>query len=169
MELINIRRSVRSYTDQKVEAEKVELLMKAAMQAPSAHNQQAWEFYIVEDKETLEKLSHYSPYSICVASAPMAIVVAGNKEKMVSPEYWQQDLGAATQNILLEAANIGLGGVWLACAPVEDRMQNIKDMFGLDDNILPYCVISVGYPKWENAHKFKDRFNAESVHYLDRK
>ncbi len=169
MDSINLRRSVRSYTDQKVEPEKIEEMLRAGMQAPSAHNQQSWEFFVVEDKASLEQLSKYNPYAICLKSASMAIVVAGNKQKMIAQDYWQQELGACTQNILLKATELGLGAVWLACAPLPERMEYVKTMFNLTDDILPYCVISIGYPKWENANKFKDRYNADCIHYINRK
>ncbi|MPM69739.1 FMN reductase [NAD(P)H] [bioreactor metagenome] len=163
MEIINKRRSIRTYKDIQVEKEKVEKLLRAAMQAPSAYNQQAWEFIVIENKETLNKLSMMSLYAKPVEKAPLAIIVLANNQNVKVPECWQQDLGAATENLLLEAVELGLGGVWMAVAPFEDRMSYIKDMFKLPDSILPYSVISVGYPVDEM--QFIDRYDKSKVHF----
>lgn len=163
MEIINNRRSIRTYKEIKVENEKIDKLLRAAMQAPSAYNQQAWEFIVVENKETLKKLSEMSQYSKPIEKSSVTIIVLANKDNFLVPECWQQDLGAATQNILLEVVELGLGGVWMAAAPFEDRMNYIRDMFNLQENILPYSVIPIGYPEEEN--KFVDRYNSEKVHY----
>ena len=70
------RVSIRKFTNQPVEREKIVTMLRAAMQAPSAHNQQPWEFYVVSDKDMLEKLSHISKYSMSIKNAPVAIVSA---------------------------------------------------------------------------------------------
>lgn len=88
MESIFTRRSIRKYEEKAIEKEKIEKLLRAAMQAPSAGNQQPWEFLVVENKETLEKLSEISPYSTMLKEAPLAIIVLSNEEKMKFPEYW---------------------------------------------------------------------------------
>jgi nitroreductase len=163
MDIINNRRSIRTYKDIPVEKEKIEKLLRAAMQAPSAYNQQAWEFIVVEDKETLKKLSDMSPYSKPVEKSPLTFIVLGNKYNMKVPECWQQDLGAATENLLLEAVELGLGGVWMAVAPIEERMSCIKAMFNLPENMVPFSVIPVGYPVDEPT--FIDRYDSNKVHY----
>lgn len=163
MEIINIRRSIRTYKEIKVENEKINKLLRAAMQAPSAFNQQAWEFIVVENKETLKKLSEMSQYSKPIEKSPVTIIVLANKDNMTVPECWQQDLGAATENLLLEAVELDLGGVWMAVAPFEDRMNYVTEIFDLPENILPYSVIPVGYPEEEN--KFIDRYDDNKVHY----
>lgn len=165
MENIFKRRSIRRYKDKKIEDEKVEKLLRAAMQAPSAGNQQPWEFIIVQDKDKLLQLSQLSSYAKPIKHAPMIIIVLANKEKMRFSESWEQDLGAATQNILLEAVELGLGAVWLGVAPIEDRMSYIKNMFNLNENIKPYSVVAVGYPMIDDENKFIDRFDEAKVHY----
>lgn len=157
------RVSVRQFKDIKVEDVKIEKLLRAGMAGPSAGNQQPWEFIVVENKQTLEKLAGMSPYSKCVAKAPLAIILLGNKDKMKFPENWQQDLGASTQNMLIEAVHLGLGAVWLGVAPLEDRMKYIKDMFNLGDNLQVYAVVPFGYPK--NETKSEDRYDVKKVHF----
>jgi nitroreductase len=164
MEIINHRRSVRNYLDKPVEAEKIELLLRAAMQAPSAANQQPWEFIVIQDRETLNKLTGMSPYAKMLATAPLAFVLLGNREKMAWPQVWQQDLSAAAENILLEAVELGLGAVWLGVAPMEERTRFISELFLLRETLLPFCVIPVGYPAGQ-GNTFINRFNPDLIHY----
>ena len=165
MELIFNRRSVRSYLDRPVEKEKIDKMIRAAMQAPSAKNQQPWEFLVVEDKAMLEKISHVHPFAGCVADAPLAIVVLRNEEGLTMASKAPQDLGACTQNILLEAVSLELGAVWLGVYPDEDRLSFLKNAFNLPENISVFSVVSIGYPKREGANKFVDRYIEEKVHY----
>lgn len=163
MKEIFSRISVRQFNEKPVEKQKLEKLLRAAMQAPSAGNQQPWEFIVVESKETLSKLSGMSPYSKFIQAAPLAILIMANKDRMKYPENWQQDLGAATENILLEAVHLELGGVWLGVAPLEDRMNYVSDIFELEDNMLVYAVVPIGYPAVNN--KAQDRYDAMRVHF----
>lgn len=165
MEAIFIRRSIRKYTDEPVEKEKVEKLLRAAMQAPSAGNQQPWEFIVIQERENLIKLSEMSPYSKPVKDAPLAFVLLGDTEKMRFPENWQQDMGATAENILLQAVELKLGAVYLGAAPDEDRENYLKKMFNLPDNIKPFCVIAIGYPADGQSNRFIDRYDENRVHY----
>ncbi len=166
MNSIYTRRSVRQYSGKAVEAEKVTQIIKAAMQAPSAMKQMPWEFLVVRGADRLASLSEYHQYAGCLKGADLAIIVLGNSERFKSPTRWEQDLGAATQNLLIEAADIGLGAVWLGCAPDETKMAFVRDMFGLKENILPYAVIAVGYPADEGANNFVDRFDESRISYI---
>lgn len=165
MEAIFIRRSIRKYKNQPVEKEKVEKLLRAAMQAPSAGNQQPWEFIVVQEKESLTKLSEMGPYSKPVKDAPLAFVLLGDTERMMFPENWQQDMGAATENILLQAVELKLGAVCLGVAPSEDRENYLKKMFNLPENIKPFCIIAIGYPADGQSNRFIDRYDENRVHY----
>jgi len=165
MDTINNRRSVRAYQERAVEPEKIDRMLRSAMQAPSAGNQQPWEFLVVQDSDSLAKLSKMSPYAKLVAKAPLAFVLLGNEERMRFAENWQQDMGAAAENLLLEAVEQELGAVWLGVYPIEERMSNIRQQFELPQNLQPYCVIAVGYPAEANANRFIDRYNESYIHY----
>ena len=167
MNAIFTRRSVRQFDAKPVEREKIEKLLRAAMQAPSANNQQPWEFVVVKGKDNLEKLAQYNPYAGCLRGANLAIIVLGNANKMMLPEHWEQDLGGATQNIQLEAVELGLGSVWLGTAPNKAKMDFIRKLYGMEQNLLPYAVLAVGYPKDENANYFVDRYDESSVRYIE--
>lgn len=161
-EAIQNRRSIRKYDDKLVEKEKIEKLLRAGMQAPSAANQQPWEFIVVENKETLQKLSKTSIYAAPIKNSPLGIVVLVKEELLKFPSCWQQDLAAATENILLEAVELGLGAVWLGVAPEEDRMAYIKDLFKLPNGVEAFALLAVGY---SSDNKFEDRFDANRIHY----
>jgi len=164
MNAIFQRRSVRTYQEKPVEPEKIETLLRAAMQAPSAGNQQASEFLVVQKADALRQLSRMSPYAGLLAKAPLAIVLLGNTERMKFPENWEQDLGAAAENLLLEAAELGLGAVWLGVHPLQERIDAVRAQFSLPANLRPFAVIAVGCPREGNANHFVDRWNAERVH-----
>ena len=167
MNEIFIRRSVRKFNTKRVEEEKINEILRAGMQAPSAKNQQPWEFIVVRGEKNLEELSKYNVYATCLKGANVAIIVLCNTEKLIMPEFWQQDLSAVTQNIELQAVTLGLGSVWMGTAPEEKKMNYIKEMFSLKDNLLPFSVIALGYPLYENANKFKDRFDESRITYIN--
>lgn len=164
MQEIFDRRSIRKFNSQKVEREKINKLLEAGMQAPSANNQREWEFLVVDEKEKLTLLSRISPYSGLVAKAPLAIVILCNTLKMDTPEMWEQDLGACTQNILLEAVHLELGACWLGVAPKEDRMKTLSGMFNLPPTVKPFSIIAVGYPADGQKNQFIDRFDRSAIH-----
>ena len=161
---IYTRVSVRKFTDQPVEKDKVIAMIRAAMQAPSAHNQQPWEFYVVSDPEMLEKLSHISRYSSCIRNAPMAIVSAYRTTSLSAPDYPQIDMSIAMENLWLETANQGLGGVWIGTAPNEERMKAVEEIVGISEGQRAFAVFPFGYPA--ETRNQQDRFHADQIHWL---
>lgn len=156
------RVSVRAYQDRAVEDEKITLLLRAAMQAPSAQNGQPWEIIVVTDKALLKELSLASPHSKMLATAPLCFVMLANTNSK-RPQFWQQDLGAATQNVLLEACELELGGVWVGIATVEERMEKVRSIFNLPAEIVPFALVPIGYPA--TPPKTSVRFDQAKVHY----
>lgn len=163
MNCIFTRRSVRKYLDRPVEKEKVEQLMRAAMMSPTACNQREYEFIVVDNRDLLERLSKVTPYTAPVGRAPLAIVPVAKKSLMKAEEFWEQDLGACTQTILLEAVQLGLGAVWMGIAPRQDRMQEVADILGIPDGVFAFAIIAVGYSPYEAA--VRDNYEEERVHY----
>jgi nitroreductase len=157
------RYSVRKYQARKVEREKIEQILRAAMAAPTARNQREWEFIVLDDSQLLEKASKTSPYTSAAAQAPLAIVVAANQDRMTCPANWEQDLGAACQNILLEAAALELGGCWMAVAPSKERMDYVCNMLRLPEKVLPFALIPIGYPA--EFRQQPDRYEPDRVHW----
>ena len=163
MNMIFTRRSIRSFNDIPVEAEKLDRILRAGMQAPSAHNKQPWQFLVVTNDENREFLSKTTPYTSHIAKAPVCVLVLGEMSAERIKDFIQQDLSACTQNILLQTAEEGLGGLWMGLFPDETRTQKVKEYFNLPDNIIPFCMISIGYSDQKN--EFVDRYVASKIHY----
>lgn len=164
MNEIYTRVSIRKFEDRSVEPEKITQLLKAAMQAPSAGNQQPWEFYVVTDKEKIKALSESNPYAGCAAGAPVVIVPCYKTEGARFPMYCEIDLSIATENLWLEAASLGLGAVWIGTAPLKDRMEKVEAVLGNPDGLHAFALVPVGYPA--ETKEQQDRFDESRIHYL---
>jgi nitroreductase len=162
IDVIMKRRSIRKYEEKAVGDQLVEELLRVAMAAPSAGNQQPWEFVVIRDKEIMKKIQEFHPYSSMLNNCDVAIAVCGNLEKERFKDYWVQDCSAASQNIHLAAQSMGLGTVWLGIYPVAERVEGMKKLLELPQNVIPLSLIPVGYP----AEKKEDidRFNKECIH-----
>jgi len=157
LECIYTRRSTRKYTDKKISDEITEKLLKAGMSGPSAVNEQPWHFIVVRDKKLLEEIPKASQYAQMAKDATLAIIVCGDPKLQKIEGFWSQDCCIAAQNILLAAHALGLGAVWTAAYPLRDRVENLQKLFSIPKNIIPLCVIPLGYPteKKEPVEKFK--------------
>lgn len=164
MNSIYHRISVRKYQDRPIEKEKIEAILRAAMQAPSAGDQQPWEFWVVTEKGIIEKLAKVSPYAGCTKGAP-AVIIAAYRENCLMPEYAQIDLSIAMENLWLEADAQGLGGVWLGIAPIEERMKAVEEIVGLPEGLRAFATFPVGYPAESRAQE--DRYDASRIHWIE--
>lgn len=163
LEAIHKRRSIRKFTDKPIAKEDLQTLLKAAMMAPTARNAQEWEFLVVTDKDTLKKIAEVHPYASMLPGAQAAILVFGNMDKELIPGYWVGDCGAATQNILLAATELGIGSVWLGVQAVQERAEELNKVFTFPANIKPFNIIALGYPAEDKEPV--DRFDPAKVHY----
>lgn len=160
---IMTRRSIRKYTGQPVEEEKIRLLLRAAMAAPSARNIQPWEFIVLTSRESIDRLATFSPHVGMLKESPLAIVVCGRTDPETgSPDYWVIDCAAAVQNALLAAHALGLGGVWLGVHPRRERQDVLKQLLKLPEDIVPHSVMSIGYPAEQKEPA--NRYREERVH-----
>jgi nitroreductase len=145
LETILTRRSIRTYTTQKVSDEIIEKLIEASVSAPSAGNQQPWHFIVIDNREILDKIPDFHPNAKMLKKAQRAILVCGDLNLEKYKGYWILDCSSATQNILLAAHALGLGSCWLGVYPREDRIKHLKELFKLPENIVPFSIISLGY------------------------
>lgn len=157
------RRSIRKFKQgETISDDYMETILRAAMAAPSANNRQTWHFIVVDDREKMKAITEIHPYSSMLNTASACIVVLGETPAEGKSAYWVQDCSAATQNMLLAIANLGLGGVWLGIHPRQDREQGIRQIFNIPDNMTPLCVVAVGVP---DEHKGKiDRYDAKKIY-----
>lgn len=162
------RKSVRSYTSEKVPDEMLLTLVKAGMAAPSAMNRQPWEFIIINDRDTLDILAGQLKYAKMLQQAQAAIVVCAetmiklSDGTVVENMFWEHDASAATQNILLAAEAMGLGAVWTAASDPE-RSALVCATLGITGTVKPLCVIPIGWPAGNDQPK--DKWKPEKVHY----
>lgn len=161
-EILN-RRSIRQFKSKEVSNEVIETLLHAAMQAPSANNEQPWEFIVVKKRDLLEKISEIHPFAKMTSQANVAIIVCGDLNKEISKGRWVQDCSAATENLLLEVVHQGLGAVWVGVYPRKEREEEIRKLFNLPENIIPLCIVPIGYPNEEKD--YENRFKKERIHY----
>ena len=155
------RKSVRSYTEQDVTPAQVETILKAAMAAPSGMNVQPWRFVVIRNQDTKDKIAGRNSM---IKKAPVVIVVCGQAIRGGREnQNWTADCAAATENLLLAVESMGLGAVWTACYPYDDRMGAAIEAVGLPDDVKPYCIVPIGYPAGND--KPKDKWKPENIHY----
>ena len=159
------RTSIRSYQDRPVEQDKIENLLRAGMAAPSAVDKRPWHFIVVTDRQVLNGLAEANPNAGMAARAPLAIVVCGDKTRALTrvPDYWVQDVAAATENILLAAQGMGLGAVWTGTYPTTERVEKVTAVLNLPEHIVPFCTIVIGYPERYQAPK--DKWDEGNISY----
>jgi nitroreductase len=161
LEAIRTRRSIRKYADQSVPEELISTLLAAAMQAPSARNQQPWQFVVIDDRAMLAKIPPLMPNAAMAAGAALAILVCGDLELEKSEGYWVVDCAAAVENLLLAAHALGLGAVWCGVYPREQRMQGLRRLVGLPKNVVAHSLVVLGYPAEQVAAE--NRYRPERV------
>ena len=159
---IHTRRSVRSFTAQPVPPEAERELLAAAMQAPSAGNEQPWQFVVIDDRGVLDEIPRISPYAPMCRVAPLAVLVCGDMREARHAGYWVQDCSAAVQNMLLTAHGLGLGAVWTGVYPNEERISAFRRLLALPEEVVPMALVVIGVPA-ESAPP-ADRFRAGRVH-----
>jgi nitroreductase len=157
------RRSVREYTSRAVPDELASELLEAAMQAPSAGNQQPWHFIVIKDRHQLDMMADALPFGKMLHNAPICIVVCVDLKLEKFRDFWVQDCSNATLNLLLAAHDRGLGAVWVGVYPVEDRVEGLRHILGLPETVIPMSVIPLGYPSSPLAPAEK-RFDPSRVH-----
>jgi nitroreductase len=161
LEAIRTRRSIRTYLDQPVPEEPVQKLLAAAMQAPSARNQQPWQFVVIDDQAILAKIPTFMPNAAMAGKAPLAILVCGDLSLEESEGYWVVDCAAAVENMLLAAHALGLGAVWCGVYPRDKRMEGLRQLIGLPKTVIAHSLVVLGYGAEQVPAE--DRYRPERV------
>jgi len=155
------RRSIRKYQEKPVEKEILIKLLKAGMAAPTACNNQPWEFVVVTDGITeLRNQLYFGNYN-----APSAIIVCGNLKiaKGGLEKYWEQDCSAAIENILISATGFGLGTVWIGLHPMPSAIEPVRDLLNLPEYVIPLGVVLVGYGAEEKESR--TQYNEKRIYW----
>ena len=176
MDVLLTRTSIRSFTGDPVSREQLETILKAGMAAPSAMNVQPWRFVVVQEKEKMAEIFGNGPRSGMFTTAGAVIVVCGQTSFLRKPFgqpdapetqqpniFWFEDCSAAAENILLAAHALGLGAVWTAGYPAEERTAPIAAALGLPEDVSILCIIPVGVPA--ESPEPKDKWNPDNIHW----
>jgi len=162
-EMILTRRSIRKYKKQVISEEILQKLLHAAFYAPSAGKQQPWHFVILDDRKILNVIHTFQPSGRILTEADKAILVCGDLNLEKFKGYWMIDCAAATENILLAAHALGLGACWLGLYPREGRMAGMKKLLHLPSHIIPFAIVSLGYP--DEIKPKENRYDLSRIHH----
>lgn len=163
MNVIWDRTSIRDYLNVKVDNKYVDKILAAGMQAPSAGDERPWCFIVEDRKEVFDEIMRFHSYSKMLESAAVAIIVCGNLSKEKIKGFWPQDCSACTENMLLEATQVGLGSVWLGVYPNMKRVDGFRKLYDLPDYLIPFSVVVLGYPKIRKEKK--DKYDGHMINY----
>lgn len=178
LEAIKTRRSIRKFTDQPVEPEKLQAVLEAVQQAPSWSNRQCWSLVVVQEQEMRSRISELSfvesffatygyksnPAQKGLAQAPIVLVACADPQQsgdLRGEQYYMADLGIATQNLMLTAHDLGLGTVFVG---VFDEEQ-LKGLLGIPPHIRIVGLFPLGYPATEAKGGPPRKPLSEFVHY----
>lgn len=166
IEPILARRSVRKFQLRPVGKDLITEILKAGMAAPSACAKDPWLFKVVTDEALKAKIAEKLPNGPFLANASACICVVGNIQRANAGElsYMIQDCSAAMENMLLAANMLGLGACWLGIHPREQRVAVLKEIFKLDDNLIPVACMALGWPG--ESHEPRTRFREDAVEFL---
>lgn len=161
LQWIFARRSIRRFQATPVEDSKLELILKAAMAAPSANNAKPWHFIVIRDRRTLDRLARVHPYARMCRQATLAIAVCA--DPALARRYWPLDCSAATQNILLAGTALGLGTVWLGVHPRPEREKPLKALLGMPVEMEILSIVALGYPAEKKPAR--TQYDPQRVHH----
>ncbi len=164
MKEIFSRRSIRKYENKPVDDEMIHKLLRAAMYAPSAGNEQPWHFIVIKDRETLEEIPKFHPHTQMLYEATLAIVPCCDTTILkYDGAFWIQDMAASIQNILLEAKHLGLGSCWCGVYARKELVHAVRNVLNIPEHIIPVSIIALGHPGEDR--EVRERFRPERVHY----
>jgi nitroreductase len=160
IEAIKTRYSVRKYITKNIPDKIVNELIELGMNAPSAGNEKPWHFIVIDDKDIMNEIPNFHIHSKMLKEASLAILVCFDTNLEKHKGMAVQDCSAATENILIAANAKGLGSVWLGIYPRDERIEGIRELLKIPKNIIPFSLISLGYPK--------EKYNKKRIIELDR-
>ncbi|MDA3971321.1 MAG: nitroreductase [Desulfobulbaceae bacterium] len=144
LQAIYDRRSRREFTDQIIDVEVLNEIIKAGIWAPSGLNNQPWRFVVITDPAVIKELSTTTHYTHIVEGAPALIAVYLDTQTMYDEVKDHQAVGACIQNMLLAIEDLGLGGVWLG--QILKNKNDVSDILGVGDDYDLMAVLALGHP-----------------------
>lgn len=168
LDLLKKRRSIRRFTTAAVEREKIELLVEAALRAPSSRGLNPWHFVVVTDQALRAALAKAKPHGgSFIAEAPLAIVVCADPQKC---DVWVEDASIAALVLHLAATDLGLGSCWVQIRlrdhhPGQTAAEHIAGLLGLPAGMEVEAMIAIGYPQESKPAHPKDSLPYGQVSY----
>jgi nitroreductase len=169
LDIIKSRRSIRKFKTRDVEPKKLEEILKAAMYSPSAMRGRPWEFIVVRDNETKNKISKATPWIGFVKDAPVLLIIGAKESKLIK-NIWIEDCSIAAENIYLETANQGLGTCFCQVLGsknilLQDGEESIKKLLNVPKDLRILCVMPIGYPDEVKPEHSEKEFDKNKIHY----
>ncbi len=158
---IMTRRSIRSWTNEPVTDAERKIILEAAMNAPSAADARPWHFVTIDDPEVIKQFTEMGGTEM-LAESTFMVMVCGDVSKEIYPGFWPQDCSCAMHNMQLAAHDIGVGCVWIAIHPLEEREQLCRKVLGIPEAITPFALLAMGVPNEVLAPEY--RYDAERLH-----
>ncbi len=168
LSIMQKRRSIRKYLNKPVEQEKIDLLIEAALRAPSSRGRNPWEFIVVTDKSLLEKLSKAKPHGASfLKDTPLGIVVCSD---MSISDMWIEDTSIASAHILLAAESLGLGACWIQMrARSYDENtgseEYIRNILNIPESHGILSIIAAGYSNETMPGHKKEDLKYNGIHF----
>jgi nitroreductase len=161
LDLMVSRQRVREFGDAPVSDEQVQMMIRAAMAAPSVQDRLPLHFVVVRKRKTLDKLARVHKYAYMLEKAPLAIVICGDQK--ISERYWVEDGCVATQNLLLAAKGLGLGGVWISLYPKKKAQHAVQELLDIPEHVGVLCILALGTPA--DKEQIDTKFDPERIHH----
>ena len=159
---IKTRRSIRAFEPAPLSDGDLQEILTAAMYAPSAGDEEPWQFLVIDDRALLQRIPSVHPHAGMAPQAAAGILVCGDLRLERYGGFWVQDCAAAVQNMLLAAHDLGLGSLWTGIHPVADRVSGFQQLFSLPAEVIPFALVLVGKPA--QTRPTPERFQTDRVH-----
>jgi len=156
------RRSIRKFKPDAVSAEDLDYILRAAMAAPSAGNEQPWHFIVLDDKNVLNAIPKFHPHADVLNNTSIAICICADPSLEKYEGRWVLDCAAATENALIAANVKGLGSVWLGIYPDNGRIENTGRLLNTPMGIVPFSIVAIGHA--DEMKKPSERYKPERIH-----
>ena len=151
---IMTRRSIRAWTNEPVTEEERKILFEAAMNAPSAADARPWHFVAIDEPEVIRQFTDMGGTEM-LAESTFLVLVCGDPSKETYTGFWPQDCSCAAQNMQLAAHDIGIGCVWIAVYPLEDRVRLFREVLVIPEDIVPFALLAMGVPNEVVAPEYR--------------
>jgi nitroreductase len=159
---IMTRRSIRTWTAEPVTENERKIILEAAMNAPSAADARPWHFVTMDDPEVIGQFTELGGTEM-LAESTFMVLICGDASKETYPGFWPQDCSCAAQNMQLAAHDIGIGCVWIAVYPLEERVETFRKVLGIPEAITPFGLLAMGVPN--EVLPPEHRYDPERIHH----